>query len=284
MSARLLASLPMYLVPEAPLSAFWSALAGLLRISLRAQVASHAPAKQLVADWQEALPAALHWPQDYHAHWLEPQLLLSQACGYPLSTSLRGRVQLVGTFAYGVPHADGITCRSVLVCRSGDARTQLAQFDGARLVCNGTDSQSGYNALRYLVAQTAPALRFAQCAVSGGHYQSMEAVCAGAADLASIDCVSYALWQQIQPERAAQLRVFATTEAYPGLPLITSLQTPPDVLQALQTALHQLAHDPEWAAVRAPLLIQGFEATPLAAYARCLEMERSAAALGVHAL
>lgn len=276
MTRALLASLPMYLAPDAVLAAFWSALAGLLREQLPAQ-GDH-------PQWREALPATLLWPQDYHAHWLEPQLVLSQACGYPLSTSLRGQVQLVGTFAYGVPHANGIECRSVLVCRSDDARTELPQFDGARLVCNGTDSQSGYNALRYMVAQSAPAMRFAQCTVSGGHYQSMEAVCAGAADLASIDCVSYALWQRAYPARAAQLRVFGTTESYPGLPLITSLQTPPEVLQALQAALQQLAHDPAWAAVRAPLLINGFEATPLSAYARCLEMEQSAATLGVHTL
>jgi ABC-type phosphate/phosphonate transport system substrate-binding protein len=276
MSGTLLAALPMYLVPQEALDAFWNALATRLR--------AHMPTQGAHAQWRDALPTQLLWPQDYHAHWREPHLLLSQACGYPLTTSLRGQVQLVGTFAYDVPHANGVVCRSVLICRSDDVRQQLPQFDGAHLVCNETGSQSGYNALRAMVAQCSPALRFGQCTISGGHNQSIESVRTGAADLASIDCVSYALWQQANPALAAQVRVFATTDDYPGLPLITSLQTPPEVLQALQAALREIAHDPAYAALRAPLRILGFEATSLPLYARCLEMEASAAARGVTTL
>src|ERR1700712_3625994 len=54
--------------------------------------------------------------------WLSPQLLVTQACGYPLMTSLRGQVQLVGRPVYQLPNSsDGHHC-SVLVARSDDAR------------------------------------------------------------------------------------------------------------------------------------------------------------------
>jgi ABC-type phosphate/phosphonate transport system substrate-binding protein len=66
--------------------------------------------------------------------------------------------------------------------------------------------------------------------------------------------------------------VFGQTEAYPGLPLITSLQTPATMVGALRRALHTVSHDARHLAVRAPLLISGFEATRLEDYQVCLDM------------
>ena len=60
MTARL-ASLPMYLANRPAVAALWDLL------------------RQNLADaGLQRLPQALSWPQDYHAHWLDPNLLLSQ--------------------------------------------------------------------------------------------------------------------------------------------------------------------------------------------------------------
>jgi len=40
-------------------------------------------------------------------HWLSPDLLLSQTCGYPFITSLRGKVRLVGRPSYELTHSSG---------------------------------------------------------------------------------------------------------------------------------------------------------------------------------
>jgi ABC-type phosphate/phosphonate transport system substrate-binding protein len=96
--------------------------------------------------------------------------------------------------------------------------------------------------------------------------------------------VSWALWQHSHPTQAAALRVFGQTEAYPGLPLITSLQTSPALLAALRHALHRIATDPAHAGVRAPLRICGFEPSTLADYQRCTEMQQTAFCLGLHEL
>lgn len=256
-------ALPMYYPPREALTAFWTALAELLR----------ADAANAGLD----IPQALSWPSDVHAQWLEDDVLLSQACGFPLVTQLAGKVQLVGTFAYDAPGVEGIYCRSQLICRAEDPRQQLAQFAGSTLAYNDTISQSGYNALRALIASTTTQRPFfAQEMCTGAHYRSIEAVRSGSADMASIDPVSYAHWQRSQPALAAELRVFGQTEAYPGLPLITSRKTSDALLGALRRALQNIASDAAYEAVRAPLLITGFEATDMADYQVCLDMQARA--------
>lgn len=265
-------ALPMYFPPHAALQAFWVALAQRLRAD---------PASAGMA-----IPTELSQPADCHAQWLQPDLLLSQACGYPLVTQLAGRVQLVGTFAYSAPGVNGITCRSQLLCRAADPRSTLADFGASTLAFNDTISQSGYNALRALVASTTTAPRpfFAAAIQTGAHYRSIEAVRSGQADMAALDAVSWALWQQAHPAQAQELRVFDQTQAYPGLPLITALKTPAPLLDALRRALLALATEPAHAAVRAPLLISGFEATTLADYQRCLDLQEQAYAAGLRTL
>jgi ABC-type phosphate/phosphonate transport system substrate-binding protein len=225
-------------------------------------------------------------PADCHAQWLEDDLLISQACGYPLVTQLAGKVQLVGTFSYDAPGVQGVQCSSQLICRASDVRTSLPEFGGSTLAFNDTISQSGYNALRALVATTTTAPRpfFGATLQTGAHYRSIDAVRQGLADMAAIDAVSWALWQQANPALAAELRVFGQSEAYPGLPLITSLQTAPAVLAALRDKLQHIASDPAHAAVRAPLLISGFARSSLDDYQTCIAMQELAFAQGLQQL
>lgn len=266
------AALPMYFAPAEALQAFWMALAALLR----------ADSSVTAAD----IPSELRHHTDCHAQWLEPDLLLSQACGYPLVTQLAGRVQLVGSFAYDAPGVRGMQCRSQLISRATDARATLQAFANSTLAFNDTISQSGYNALRHLVAcsSTTPRPFFAATLMTGAHYASIDAVRNGAADLAAVDAVSWALWQQSHPGLGAELKVFGQTEAYPGLPLITSLQTPHALLAALRRALHHIASATDFAEVRAPLRICGFEPSSLADYQRCLDMQQQAFARGLQQL
>ena len=79
MNAQRSVSLPMYLSNRAALLALWQGLRAHL---VRAGIAG--------------VPQALDWPNDHPAHWQDPQLLLSQSCGYPLTHALAGTVQLLG--------------------------------------------------------------------------------------------------------------------------------------------------------------------------------------------
>lgn len=265
------AALPMYFPPREALQAFWAALAQLLRAD------AAVPAQDI--------PTELGEPPDCHAQWLQDDLLLSQACGYPLVTQLAHRVQLVGSLAYDAPGVDGIQCRSQFICRVQDGRHILSDFAGSTLAFNDSISQSGYNALRALVATTTTQRPFfAHALRTGAHYRSIEAVRSGQADMAALDPVSWSLWQQGHPAQAAELRVFGQSAPYPGLPLITSLQTPAPLLAALRRTLQTVCSEAAHAGVRAPLRISGFVATSMDDYQRCLELQEQAFARGLRTL
>lgn len=257
-------SLPMYLATPAQVEALWDDL----RVLLAARGMQH-------------LPLQMSWPTDLPSHWLAPGLLLSQACGYPLVTQLAGRVRLVGTFCYQVPGSVGHLCRSQLVARAAEGRRTLADFRGGTVAYNSTDSQSGYNSLRAMVAPLAKGGRFfARAVASGSHRRSLEMVRDGLADIASVDCVSLAGIQAHWPDSCTGLHVIGQSASYPGLPLITAASTSDADLAALRAALGQAVQSAALAPTLRALFIRGFDAVDLAAYQVCLDMQDHAFALG----
>jgi ABC-type phosphate/phosphonate transport system substrate-binding protein len=227
------------------------------------------------------VPRALDWPEDLLAHWRDPQLLLGQTCGYPLTHALAGAVQLVGVFRYNAPGCDGIFCRSQMVTRTEYAGQSLADFRGLRVAFNSDDSQSGYNALRAAVAPLAQRGRFfAEALSTGGHAASMAAVQQGRADIAAIDCVTLDGLRRNMPQALAGLCTIGQTPAYPGLPLITGQSTSAAELQALQAVLAALVRDPAAADALAALGIVDFQTLPLDTYQVCIDMRLQAQALG----
>lgn len=227
------------------------------------------------------VPQALDWPDDLLAHWHDPQLLLSQTCGYPLTHALAGAVQLLGCFHYDAPGCEGMVCRSQLVARAEHGGRALADFRGLRAAFNSHDSQSGYNALRAAVAPLASEGRFfGEVLATGSHAASIAAVQQGRADLAAIDCVTWAGLQRDMPQAVAGLCTVGQTSAYPGLPLVTGRSTPATELLALQAALVALVHDREAAEPLAALGIHDFQTLPLDTYQVCIDMRLQAQALG----
>lgn len=154
MSNRL--AFPMYAVDSTDTLALWRAVQRLL-------VARGLPVEELIPGRPEP---------DLLAHWQQPNLILSQTCGYPLMTQLP-EVQVVGCFQYRVPGCEGINYCSFLVVRDEDKHRTLADFRGRRVVCNAPDSQSGYNALRKRVPSRALNAWFSEVIFSGSHRQSL---------------------------------------------------------------------------------------------------------------
>ena len=261
----MIASLPMYHIHRPPVLAMWQGIADHLR-------AAGVP----------GVPAALTWPDDMASHWLAPDLLLSQACGFPLVTILDQRVQVVGAFRYEAPGCEGVRNRSQLVVRADDPAHSLEDLRGRRVAINGSDSQSGYNSLRALLVPLVRGDRFFSAThVSGAHHLSLMAVRDGLADVASIDCVSLAGFQKHRPDMTAGIRALGQTAAYPGLPLITAAATTADTMSALRDALDWVTRAPAMADVRADLFIRKFEPLTMADYQVCRDMRAAADAAGV---
>ena len=211
------------------------------------------------------------WPEeDLLTHWQSDDLLLSQACGYPLVTRLP-EVQTVGCFHYSAPGCEGIRYRSLLVARQRDRDKTLADFRGSRAVCNAPDSQSGYNVFMQMVAPLAPHGTFFRDVIfSGSHRQSLVAIGEGRADIAAIDCVTFALLQRHAPHLISNLAVIGASPAAPGLPLITARNTPPSRIALLRDALRQLVSDPAYRTLCAALFISGFSDVSRQDYASLL--------------
>jgi len=218
---------------------------------------------------------------DRFSHWTSPDLLLSQTCGYPLTHDFADKVRLVATPVYAVPHCAGPWYCSVVAVAEGSPATRLEELRGSRVAINGFDSQSGFNALRALVAPLAREGRFFGAVVETGHHAaSLAAVARGEADVCAVDCVSHALWTRHQPEVVAGTRVLTLTVRVPGLPYVTHAARSDGEVVWMRAALVEATADPALAPVREALAIEGFAVVDRAAYDRIDAMEREAAALG----
>jgi ABC-type phosphate/phosphonate transport system substrate-binding protein len=260
------ASLPMYDLPElaGATAAFWNGLAGHLRHAGIAEV-----------------PHALVGSPIPPGHWLAPDLLLSQTCGYPLLHALKDRVRLVATPCYAAPGCDGPSYCSVIVVPRESSTITLCDLRGRRAAFNASDSQSGFNALRAAVAPLAEAGRFfGQAIETGSHAASLELVASGAADVAALDCVSFALFQRCGWPATAGVRVLARSASAPALPFITAAATDDELLLRLRQALRAAMADPALAQAREALLLRDIMLLPDSAYDVILDMERAAIAAG----
>jgi ABC-type phosphate/phosphonate transport system substrate-binding protein len=259
-----LVSLPMYVSHRAAVEQLWVLIAA-----------------QLQANGVANAPSSLTWPADLHAHWLNPNLVLSQTCGYPFIDDLAGKVQLIGCFHYDAPGCEGITCQSALIARDEHAALALEEFRGLRAAFNVANSQSGYNAFRARIAPLSQHGKFFSTTLeTGSHRLSVDAVRTGLADLASIDCVTYAGFKRYSPEAVQGLHVVGYTDTYAGLPLITAGKTPAHDLQTMQAVLASLFSNPLAAPALKDLGIVGFETPSAQIYQRCIEMREAAIALG----
>jgi ABC-type phosphate/phosphonate transport system substrate-binding protein len=227
------------------------------------------------------LPELRERPGELLAFWRDPMLLLSQSCGYPLVTTMRGRLRVVATPCYAAEGCTGALVRSAVVVRTGDPAETLADLRGrATCAINGHDSNSGMNLLRAAVAPLAAGGRFFRdVLVTGTHVASIRAVADGAADVAGIDCVTWALLARARPSAVAGLRVLDWTTATPGLPLVTSSAMPDAAVASLRAALDAVVLDPALQPAREALLIEKFERLDEKIYDRVTEIEQQAVRL-----
>jgi len=176
--------------------------------------------------------------------WLSPHLLLTQTCGYPLMTALRGQVRVVGRPRYEWPDSTGGNHCSLLLSRADDPRRSLPEFLGSRGVINGEDSNSGMNLLRQRLA---PLHRdgqfFARVDISGSHRESLRWLRESQADLAAIDSVTFAYLTRYAEEEVAGLRVVERSALSPTLPYITVGTATDEHVETLRQVMNQALRD-----------------------------------------
>jgi ABC-type phosphate/phosphonate transport system substrate-binding protein len=243
----------------------------------------------LAAIWREWLADVLNGIElecrivtpddDLQALWRHPDLLISQTCGYPLMHGLSECVQLIATPQFDAPGCDGPHYSSVLATRVDAHFDSLAACRGARAAYNQDDSNSGMNVLRHVVAPLARnGMFFSEVVRTGSHLGSLRAVVENRADVAAIDCVTFAFVCDEWPELAEKVRQIGVTAASPGLPLIASNAVPAETVKALRSSLFRTVSEQPDRARR--LRLKGFSVLPLADYDRILQLENEARAVG----
>ena len=219
----MIASLPMYARPElnSAHNRFWTDIRNHLRIN-----GMDAPRK-------------LGGDDNVMSIWTSPDLVLSQTCGMPYRLFLHGKVHLVGTPDYGLDGCPKGHYRSAIVARKDDGRRTLHEFADAVFAYNEEHSQSGLAAP--LVHAATLGVVFRNRTQSHGHRYSARMVANGAADIASLDAVSWELMQRYD-DFASKLKVIDwTAPPTPALPFITAITNDPEVVfRAIKAAIQDL--------------------------------------------
>jgi ABC-type phosphate/phosphonate transport system substrate-binding protein len=197
---------------------------------------------------------------DFQILWRHPKLLLAQTCWGPLEQGLAKHVTVVGQPSYdGIEGGQGELYSSAILMRcgkippSGDierpqaghvasptAALPLLPLDlirNKRFAYNSLDSMSGIIALtRDLEAAGESLGIFSERIETGAHRASIVAVAEGRADVCAIDARSWDMAQRFEP-RAAELAVVGWTARRKGLPMITSVNTTPEIVAKLTAIL-----------------------------------------------
>ncbi|GGB86867.1 phosphate/phosphite/phosphonate ABC transporter substrate-binding protein [Pseudoduganella buxea] len=215
--------------------------------------------------------------------WTRPDMLVSQTCGYPYIATLHGKVALLATPCHELPGCTGSDYASAMIVRADRGIATLDQARGLVAAVNDRHSNSGMNLLRHAVAPLARDGRFfGDVKWSGSHAASVHMVREGAADIAAIDCVTFAYLRQEDPAAVAGLAVLQYSAAAPGLPLIAGGNVPEAWVTRLRGAL--LAPGPALLATMRPLRIAAFRHCDAAAYGRIGQLEALARQWGYAAL
>lgn len=260
--AQSIASLPMYDLPDLreATDAWWAGLA-----------------KSFSACGVSNVPEGLTRGDSIDRVWRDKAMLMSQTCGYPLMHGLQDDVKVLGTPVYDAPGCDGPAFSSVIIVRSEDGDATLDDFRGRVAAINSRASQSGYNAFRHAVASLAGGQDFfVEVVVTGSHDQSMAAVRSGKADIATIDCVTFALTQDTQPASTEGLVAIGFTANAPGLPFIVPRDMPDDVFGRLRDGLSMALADPTLELARCKLRLKDVAWLSLSDYQPIVAMEKVA--------
>ncbi|GGA12444.1 phosphate/phosphite/phosphonate ABC transporter substrate-binding protein [Neptunicoccus cionae] len=236
---RYRAALPMYDLPEykAETDALWqNILAGL-----------HKRGADLLVDFYR--PETDHDAEELLAH---PRLLLSQTCWGPISCGVAPDLHILAQPDYSdCTGGQGPLYRSAVITTGKGINTNPPQdrkaalpveaLQGKRLAFNDRASLSGYLSITAdMTAATKQRKAFySHGEHSSSHRHSVQMVAEGKADVAAIDCRTWAMLQSCEPA-AKQVHVIGWTQARKGLPYVCSPKIAPELQAILSETLQEL--------------------------------------------
>lgn len=187
----------------------------------------------------DGLPQEPEFSDPLSAGIVPSDLFMLQYCGYPYVTEWQASGKLVpfACLHYDAPYCEGKMHRSVIVVRKDSAIHSLNDINNHRVAINGYDSNTGMNLLRRKLArQAAGSTLFSTVKVTGAHLESLRLVVDSRADIAAIDCVTFAFIGDYLPELTNAVRVVDVTADSPALPLFVPAHVPEAIREKLYVA------------------------------------------------
>ena len=236
------ASLPMYDLPECrkATDAWWS---GVSRHMHDAGITD--------------VPTQLQHDIPVNTLWESNDLFLSQCCGFDV---IHGYKNTLNTLLVTDWNAEGCLSgeySSWVVVHEDSPFENISDLYNRTAIINGIESHSGMNSLMPLVQPySQDGTFFSRIKVSGSHVDSLLAIQQRHADVAAIDCVTYALLKRYRPQALEGICIIGQTASAPAHPLVTTSNTSPHVFIQMQQALEAAFNDSTLDDVREAILLK----------------------------
>ncbi|MFP6731260.1 MAG: PhnD/SsuA/transferrin family substrate-binding protein [Alphaproteobacteria bacterium] len=261
-----MASFPMYDFPEVhwALDALWGAFA-----------------RNLKARGVAGVPDKLTHTRPLKELWTNPDLFISQCCGLDVVKHYTRHLVPLATPLTSADGANGPRYRSKIIVHEDSNASSLEDLRGKICTVNGPDSHSGMNALRAMIAPISEGRPFfAEVRESGAHADSITMVAEGQADVAAIDCLTYALLERHRPAAVAGVRVLTHTDFGPGIPYVARTNADPETIELMREAIIEAFEDPDLGDALDALFLIGVTVLPKDEYYELIDFERRAVSLG----
>jgi len=204
-------------------------------------------------------------PRPLPALWARDDLAAVFMCGHPFSRAPSQPIAVAAPVPSLPAYRDEPVYWTCIVARSDGGIRSLPDAFSRRMAYTTPDSQSGYLALRALVAGN-PHPFSAMVGPLVTPRRVVEAVAAGEADAGPVDSYALDLMRLHEPELVAPLHVVATTPPSPIPLLVASPGVPAAEIHRLRAALADVEHAAALADARAALLLRRFAAVEARAY------------------
>jgi len=204
-------------------------------------------------------------PRPLPALWARADLAGVFMCGHPFSLAQSKLIAVAAPVPSVAAYHDAPIYWTCIVARNDSGIGSLADTFSRRMAYTTPDSQSGYLALRALVAGN-PHPFAAMVGPLVTPRRVVEAVLSGEADAGPVDSYALDLMRLHEPELVAPLHVVATTPPTPIPLLVASPSVPAAQIDRLRAALADVGDAPALADARAALLLRRFAAVEACAY------------------
>lgn len=213
--------------------------------------------------------------------WTAPEMYISQCCGLDVVKNYTRHLLPLATPISVASGNDGHRYRSNVIVHAASDVDCLEDLRGKICVVNGPESHSGMNVLRALIAPLSNGNPFfAEVIESGAHEDSIAMVAAGKADVAAIDCVSFALLNRHRPASTHSVRVLTHTEYGPAIPYVTRTDTKAETVDIMRQAIIAAFAEPGIADALDTLFLTGVTVLPKDIYYELIDFERAAVSQG----